>query len=263
MRIIAAALAAALLAAAPLASAAPKDATLVLAFKTDTPTMDPHTESSQIAIMMNRWVMETLMHRTPEGKLIHLLAKSHKWVDSKTLEIELKPGIKFTNGEDVDAEAVKFSLLRPFDPNLKSRQMVRFRVIAKKGAIEVLGKHKVRINLAFPDAGFPNRLGNIGPIVPPKYYSQHDPKYLATRPVGSGPYILKKWERDTVHEYEANPNYWNPEYPKVKRVVVKIIPEAGARVAALVKGEVDVVFDVSPPFWERINKSGLARVVFR
>lgn len=241
--------------------AAPKDATLTLAYGEETPTMDPHTESSQISNQRNRWIMQTIMHRTPEGKLIPLLAKNLKWVDTKTLDIELRSGIKFSNGEDMDAEAVKFSLQRIFDPKLKSRQRRRFRVIKNKKAIEVLGKYKVRFHLAYPDSGFPNRLGNVGPIVPPKYYKSKSTRYLASHPIGSGPYVLKKWVKDEFAEYEANPNSWDPRYPKVKRVIVKIIPEAGARVAALIKGEVDVIFDVPPAMWDRINKSGKARVV--
>ncbi|OGL59817.1 MAG: hypothetical protein A3I72_14145 [Candidatus Tectomicrobia bacterium RIFCSPLOWO2_02_FULL_70_19] len=246
--------------AAP-ASAAPKDGTLVIAFKQENPTHDPHTESSQISNALNRWVIQTLMHRTPQGKLVPLIVKKHKWVNNKTLELELREGIKFSNGEELDASAVKYSLERIHDPKIKSRQKERFRVIGKKNAVEVLGKHKVRINLAFPDAGFLNRLGNVGGIVPPKYYSSKDPIYLTSHPIGSAPYLLKKWVRDDRAEYEANPVFWDPQYPKVKRVISKIIPEDGARVAALIKGEVDVIFEVPASMWDKVNASGKAKVV--
>ncbi len=252
-----------LLSVASYAWAAPKDATLTMGFKSETPTHDPHTESSQLSNMTNRWVMQTIMHRTPKGELIHLLAKSHKWVTPKILEFTLRPGIKFTNGEDMDAHAVKYSMERVFDKKLKSRQRRRMRVIskAKGGKVEVVSKYVVRFHLAYPDVGFVNRLGNVGVIIPPKYYSSKPLRYLATHPVGSGPYILKKWARDDHRVYEANPNFWDPRYPKVKHLVVKVIPEAGARVAALIKGEVDVVFNVPPAMWDRVNKSGVAKVV--
>ncbi|MEK6709438.1 MAG: ABC transporter substrate-binding protein, partial [Nitrospinota bacterium] len=243
------------------AGAAPKDDTLVLAFKSDMPTMDPHVESSAVENARSRWVLQTLLHRTPEGKLIPFVAKGWKWVGEKTLEIELNPGIKFSNGEELDAEAVKYSLMRIHDPKLKSRQIERFRVTAHKDAIEVADKYKVRIRLASPDGGFPNRLGNLGQVVAPKYYSSHEPPFLARTPIGSGPYVVKKWERDTLTEYELNPHFRSAEYPKVKRVIVKIIPEEAARVAALTKGEVDVIFDVPTEMFDRINQSGKARVV--
>ena len=241
--------------------AAPKDGTLVIAYKAETPTMDPHTESSAVSNMRNRWVMQGLMHKTPEGKLITLVAKSYKWVDPKTLEFEIKPGIKFSNGEELDAHAVKYSLDRVHDPKVKSRQIDRLRIIAHKDAVQAVDKYRVRFNLAFPDAGFVNRMGNIGLIVPPKAYAAKEPIFWSSNQIGSGPYMMKKWERDTITEFEANPLFWDSQYPKVKRVVVKIIPEEGARVAALVKGEVDVVFDVPPVMFDRINQSGKARVV--
>ncbi|MEK6709570.1 MAG: ABC transporter substrate-binding protein, partial [Nitrospinota bacterium] len=260
MRALVAAVALAGMFASP-AWAAPKDATLVMAFKADAPTLDPHTDSSQLTYQFARWVMQPLMHRTPEGKLVPYLAKSARWVDSKTLEFDLRPGVKFSNGEDADAEAVKYSLRRIFDPALKSRQSDRMRVLREKDSVEAVSKYRVRLHLAYPDGGFLNRLANSGLIVPPKYYASHDPKYLAARPVGSGPYLLKEWVRDDHALYEANPTFYDPQYPKVKRVLAKIIPEDGARVAALVKGEVDVIFDVPPPMFDRINQSGKARVV--
>lgn len=248
------------LAASP-ALAAPKDATLVMAFKADAPTMDPHTDSSQLTYQFARWVFQPLMHRTPEGKLIPYLAKSARWVDSKTLEFDIRPGVKFSNGEEADAEAVKYSLRRIFDPKLKSRQIDRMRAIRDKDSVEVVSKYRVRLHLPYSDGGFLNRLANSGLIVPPKYYSGRDPKYLATRPIGSGPYLLKEWVRDDHALYEANPTFYDSEYPKVKKVLAKIIPEENARVAALMKGEVDVIFDVPPPMFDRINQSGKARLV--
>ncbi|MEK6712053.1 MAG: ABC transporter substrate-binding protein, partial [Nitrospinota bacterium] len=253
---------AALLAAAPAwTQAAPKDDTLVIAYRADTPTMDPHIESSAVSNMRNRWVIQTLMHKTPEGKLVTLVAKSYKWIDPKTLEFEIRPGIKFSNGEELDAHAVKYSIERVNDPELKSRQVDRMRVVAHKDAVQVVDKYRVRVHLAFPDAGFVNRMGNVGGLVAPKFYASKEPRFLASNQLGSGPYLLKKWERDTLAEYEANPLFWDPQYPKVRRVMVKIIPEEAARVAALVKGEVDVVFDVPPAMFDRINQSGKARVV--
>lgn len=262
LHILAATALAALIAALPSGGqAAPKDATLTIVYKAETPTMDPHTESSAVSNMRNRWVMQGLMHKTPQGKLIPLVAKSYKWIDPKTVEFEIRPGIKFSNGEELDAQAVKYSLERPLDPKTKSRQIDRLRVIAHKDAVQVVDKHRVRISLAYPDAGFVNRMGNIGLIVPPKAYSAKEPVFWSSNQIGSAPYMMKKFVRDTMTEFEANPLFWDPQYPKVKRVVVKIIPEETARVAALINGEADVVFDVPPVMWDRVNKSGKARVV--
>ena len=79
-------------------------------------TMDPHTSSSALATTVHRYVFDTLMHR-PSGTntLVPWAAREVVQVGPRVLEFRMREGVKFTNGEDVDAHAVQFSLMRPLN----------------------------------------------------------------------------------------------------------------------------------------------------
>jgi len=236
-----------------------KEGAITITFGPEPVTMDPHTSSSAITVTVHRYVFDTLMTRLPgEAAPSPWAAKSVKMIDPKTYEFQLREGVKFTNGEDVDAAAVKFSLMRPLDPKLKTVQARIFRGIDR---IEEVSKWVARVHLKSPDPTFPNRTANWGNLVPPKHYSSTDPKVLAIKPIGSGPYKLARWQKDEGMTFEANPGYWHPEIPRVKGLKVVAIPEMGARVAALLKGEVDIIRDIPAQFIPRIEASPRARVV--
>lgn len=236
-----------------------KDGIVTISFGPEPDTMDPHTSSSAITVTVHRYVFDTLMTR-PAGAAtpVPWAAKSATMIDPKTYEFQMREGAKFTNGEDVDAAAVKFSLMRPLDPKLKTVQARIFRGIDR---VEETGKWAVRVHLKRPDPVFLNLVANWGNLVPPKYYSSIDQREAATKPVGSGPYRLAQWRKDEGMVFEANPAYWHPEYPKAKTIRVVAIPEMSARVAALLKGEVDIIRDIPAHFISRIEANPRTRVV--
>ncbi|MDP6367365.1 MAG: ABC transporter substrate-binding protein [Nitrospinota bacterium] len=232
------------------ADAAPKGK-MTFALAGSVKTFDPHKTTGYPLGYHYPLVFDTLVTRSPEGKLVGLLAKSWRLVSPKVVEFKLRKGIKFTNGEDVDAHAVKFSLERIMDPKLKSRQMGYFRSINR---VEVVDKYTARLHTSRPDMFIIRPLAVYGQIVPPKYYKSKKLKYLARHPVGSGPYILKSWKKGSGMVYEANPNYWKPGVPRIKTGVIKIVPEPSTRVSALLAGDVDVA-DAIPPQMVRMVKA--------
>ena len=206
-------------------------------------TFDPHRITGLPLQFAYPLVFDNLFYYDYSGKLIPRLAKSHRQVKPKMWEFKIREGIKFSNGEPLDAHAVKFSIDRIMDPKLKSRQFGFFRSIDR---IEVVDRYTMRIHTKYPDTFLIPPLALLGQVVPPKYYKSHDLKYLARHPVGSGPYRLVKWSKGEELVYEANPNYWRPGVPRIKTGVVKIISEPTTRVSALLAGDVDII-DVVPP----------------
>ncbi len=227
-----------LLAATPLQAAGPQG-TITVTWGTDTYTMDPNTHSGFIASNILRYVFDGLAHRAPpDYELKPYLAKSWKWLKPKLMEMRLRKGIKFHNGEDFGAESVKFTFERIKNPKIKSRQARYFRLLER---VEVVDKHTVHLHFKKYDPSFLRRLTTWALPVEPKHYSKHPLSYLATHAVGTGPYKLVKWVKNQEMVLEANENYWKPGIPKVKRIIQKPIPEEGTRVAGLLKGELDVI----------------------
>tara|TARA_B100000686_G_scaffold50425_1_gene54137 strand:- start:9822 stop:11345 length:1524 start_codon:yes stop_codon:yes gene_type:complete len=216
----------------------------IFGFAGSVKTFDPHRITGFSNSSHYPMVFDNLIFRTKDGKLVPKLAKSYRQINSTLWEFKLQTGVKFSNGEDMDAHAVKFSLERIVNPKLKSRQISYFRNIKK---VEVVDKYTARVHLKKRDMFFLPPLSQYGQIVPPKYYSGKSKKHLARNPVGSGPYILKKWKGKYQFHYEAVSNYWDKRYlPQIKTVIVNIIPEPTTRMAALVAGDVDFADSVSP-----------------
>ena len=235
--------------------AAPKGK-VILGMAGSLTTFDPHTFSSLPISMHHPNVFETLLARAPDGSMTNQLAESYKMVSPKVWEFKLRKGVKFSNGDPLNAEAVKFSFERILDPKMKSRQYRYFKSIA---SVEAVDANTVRIHTKKPDPMLPPFLAIYGFIVPPKYYKKHDKKHLSRNPVGSGPFVLKKWRKGQEVVYEANPNAWRK--PRVKTAVVKFIPESTTRVSALISGDVDVIDNLPPGLSGRVNAGGKTRVI--
>jgi peptide/nickel transport system substrate-binding protein len=220
-------------------------------------TMDPHAASSALTTTMHRYVFDTLTHR-PKGvtKAIPWAAKKVVQVNPTTIDFFMREGVKFTNGEDVDAESVKFSLLRPRIPGYKNVQKKRLRSIKR---VEVVSKWVARVILKKPDPGMVNRMADWGNLVPPKHYANTKPEDVAIKPIGSGPYIMVRWDKGSQMVFKANPNHWNTKIKAIKNARVVPIKESGTKVAALLKGEVDLINQLPSQHLAKVKKSKKAR----
>ena len=216
---------------------------LLIGMPGDPTSFDPHIRNG--LPMFQSWplVFDNILTRDPSGKIMPNLAESWRYVNSKVLELKIRKGVKFHNGEPVDAHAVKYSLDRIFDPKLKGRIKNFYRTIK---SVEVVDSHTVRVHTKNPDRYLLSPLADFSAVVPPKHYGSAKLKDLSRRPVGSGPYRLTKWRKGSEMVFEAVPGYWNPKRQRVKTVVVKVIPEATTRVSALLANSVDMIKNIPP-----------------
>lgn len=236
----------------------PKD-TVVIAQGVDPGTLDPqnHYETPAFNVLLN--IYETLVVRNDEMKLTPLLATSWKLINDTTWEFKLRKGVKFQNGEDFNAAAVKFSLERIADGKNKLKQTTLVGIIDR---VEVLDDYTVRVITTKPYPYLDAQLSNIGAIMPPKYTQEKGPSYIAVNPVGTGPYKFVRWVKDDQLILEANEKYWAGS-PRIKKVIFRPIPEATTRVAGLQTQEVDIIVNI-PPHLARLmdwkGRSSVAKV---
>jgi len=234
-----------------------KNTTITISLGSDLETMDPHTNTSALTTTVHRYLFDTLMHRPNSADLAPWAAKEVIHVDAKTLEFRMREGVKFSNGEDVDAQAVQFSLTRPLQPGFKTVLGPLFRVVDR---VEVVSKWVVRVYMKSSDPGLLRRLADYGHLVPPKYYAGLSQEDAAIKPIGSGPYRLVRWQKGVEIVFEANPDYWKADAPHVKTVRVVPIKEDGTKVAALLKGEVELVNQVPAQYIPKLKSSADTRV---
>jgi peptide/nickel transport system substrate-binding protein len=232
------------------AGGASRDA-VVIAQGVDATTMDPHMRWDTPAINIAMNIFDFLLIRSPELKIEPFLATSYRLVNDTTWELTLRQGVKFHNGEEFNADAVKFSLERLADPKNKLQQTA-LQIIDR---VDIINEFRVQIITKRPFPYLDAQLTNVGAVIPPKYFQEKGQAYISTHPVGTGAYKLVRWLKDDQLELEANPNYWRG-LPRIKRAIFRPIPEDTSRVAGLQTQELDIIVNIPPNLAGLMNWKG-------
>jgi peptide/nickel transport system substrate-binding protein len=221
---------------------------ITIALGSEPTTLDPQLREDGGERAVNDNVYETLMARTPDGKLKPgLVASEPKLVDPKTWEVKLRPGIKFHNGEPFNADAVVYSVKRIIDKKFNSEQISFFSTIVDAKKVDDL---TVRIITDGPDPILLSRLYWMK-MVPPVY--SKDPKF-AEAPIGTGPYKFVRWNRGQNLVLEVNTAYWG-QVPPIKRVTYRFVSDSGTRLAGLMAGEFDIITNLLPEFTKKVPQA--------
>lgn len=213
------------------------------------PTLDPHLNASGISFATYFQIWEGLTNITADGELEPALATEWSYIDDLTLELKLREGVTFHNGEPFDAEAVKWNIERIINPD--ERSAIRSR-LSTVDHVEVVDPLTARLVLNAPSAVLVRALSVVF-IIPPVYFEeQGGSDGFVTAPVGTGPFTYVSGAPGDYIEFAANESYWRGA-PKLSTVEYRAIPEGGARLAALQSGQVDMIQNVP-----LINVEGLA-----
>jgi peptide/nickel transport system substrate-binding protein len=230
---------------------------LITAQSGDVSKFDPHFSTSSNDIRVSFNIFDNLTSRHPDGKLYPGLATEWKLEGQTTWRFKLRQGVKFHNGDPLTSADVKFSIERTYDPTAKTMVATALATIEK---IETPDPSTVVITTKKPDPLLPARLAFYGgQIVPKKYLESVGNDTFNAKPVGSGPVKFGSWVKDDRAVLEANPDYWGGKID-VDRWIMRPIPETAPRIAALLKGEVDVITQLPPDQGERVAGNASTRV---
>lgn len=231
--------------ALPAAQAAvPKDM-LVIGKAADPQTLDP-----AVTIDNNDWTVtypsyqRLVQYKTDSGKgsteVEGDLANGWKASDDqKEWTFTLKNDAKFADGTPVTADAVKQS----FERLLKIGQGPA-EAFPKDLKVEAIDNTTVKFTLSQPFAPFLYTLANdgasiINPVILKEHAADDARGFLAQNTAGSGPFMLKSWQKGQQLVLVPNP-YYAGEKPSFKRVSVKIIGESASRRLQLSRGDIDI-----------------------
>lgn len=214
---------------------------------------DPAFDTHSLALFVYNQMFDTLAVADDKGDLQPALLTSWRVLgDTLTWEFKLRDGVKFHNGEEWDAAALKFNLERYADPKVRSNWRTRTNEIAR---VDVVDRHTVNVVTKRPWAVLLKDLMVLG-MVPPKYYAQVGLDGFSRAPVGTGPFKFKAYDKLSHLTLEAAGATWRGK-PGVAEVVFRRLPEAATRVAALEAGEIDVAVDVPVEDVDRLKAKGL------
>lgn len=240
---------AAIAALAPLAAAAQERADLRIGVEAGPTSLDPHYASLITNIAFARHVFQPLAEQDNRQVLRPAIARSWRVVDDTTWELELDPNARFSDGRPVAAEDIAFTIARAGDvPNSPSSFRYATRPVV---AVEAVGPHTIRIRTNGPFPLLLNQLALVM-IVPKREGVTTAAFNDGSAMIGSGPYRLVSWQPGQPVRYARNDAFAGTP-PAFATVEFRPIANAGARVAALQAGDVDLIEIVPPDQFQRLK----------
>lgn len=222
-----------------------KDDVLNIAWEKELETLNLYYQTAREGVILGRHIFDRLIYRDPEsGEYKGCLAKSFKWIDSLTLEFELREGITFHNGEKFDADDVVFTLNHMSNPDNKVKV---YQYVGWIKNAEKLAPYKVRIHLKEPTPAALEFLAGPVMIYPDQYYQKVGMKEFGVAPVGTGPYKVVNVTPGKEIIMKKNENYFRESplgQPSIGTIRQRTIPEANTKIAELITGGLDWIWQI-------------------
>ncbi|MBO0745540.1 MAG: ABC transporter substrate-binding protein, partial [Candidatus Dormibacteraeota bacterium] len=229
--------------------------TLTVGTGTDADTLDPAAQTTTIVGGMLNMVVEPLVQLNKQGKVVPDLATSWSMSsDGLTYTFNLRQNVKFSDGEPLNAAAVKKSLDRLNSPETFSAQPGTLKVIK---SVTAVNNSKVQIQLKSPFSPFVGAMTQVAAgILAPNSYTEHGNTLAKVAwPVGTGPYTYTGRILGEQLSFSRNPTYWGQK-PAYAKQVYKVVPNAASRVALVRSGQAQAIMTPSPNDLPALEKSG-------
>ena len=241
---------ASLLASLP-AVAAGKDS-VTIGWPSDVTGWDPNQRFTPDAQALYKMVFDQPLDQSPSLKLIPNLIKA--WTlapDGMSLALEFRDDVRFHDGSKMTSADFRWTFFERVKSGQKLDIANSFR---KLKDIEIISPTKAVMRFDSPAPTVPVWLAFLGSFVVPKDYMEKvGLEGFAAKPIGTGPYKLVEYQMNGRIVLERNEDYWGPK-PKLKRVVIEIIKDPSARVAAIQSGSIDLTVGVPVREAERLGK---------
>ncbi|MDF2631792.1 MAG: ABC-type dipeptide transport system, periplasmic component [Caproiciproducens sp.] len=232
--------------------------TLIYAQGADPRGLDPALvddgESAKIMVNIYEGLLKYDKDSTKVGP-----ALAESWDVSKdglTYTFHLRKGVKFQDGTDFNADAVKFNIDRQLAPKVTEDMGYASFVYGSVKDVQVVDANTVKINMKSASTPFLNNLAmSLGaPIISPKALKDNN-NNVNEHPCGTGPYKFVSWTKSQNVVLVRNDEYWGTK-ALTKNVIFKFITDNSARVVALNNGEADVIDGIDATVVKQIEGAG-------
>ncbi|HEV3311012.1 MAG TPA: ABC transporter substrate-binding protein, partial [Chloroflexota bacterium] len=245
--------------------------TLVVASPSDLVNLDPTTSSGDIYTQttftnMYSWLIDYKLGKSKGQQVgeanafVGAIAKSfkirhHYHGFPEVVQFFIRHGLKFANGDPLNADAVKFTYDRVFaQGGVTPFLLSTLSGIPNSGQIDEVNKYEVDFEMSVANKLLFGNMAQFGhSILDPVVIKAHetgDPyadKWLAAGNTGggeSGPYVLASWAPGNQWVLRANPHFYGPK-PSIKTIIEKVVPDASTRLALLKSNAVDIAYGIA------------------
>ena len=219
---------------------------LVITWLSDPQMLTPVVASDAYGTRVFWYVMEYLVHLDIDSPFPKVPGLARSWEvseDGMELTFHLFENATFSDGKPVTADDVIFTWDLATNPKVDSAQE-RSYIEANVEKWEKIDRHTVKFTMKKPYFDAVGVCGNLLPIMPKHVYGQYDEPTLnegiPELCVGSGPFVLEKWDRNDQIVLARNENYWGPK-PALDRIVIRIIANELSNLQEYRAGNVDLI----------------------
>jgi peptide/nickel transport system substrate-binding protein len=169
------------------------------------------------------------------GEVVPWLATEWRLLSPTRWRFKLRDDVRFSNGERFDAHSVKLAVDQILF-GFGARDLVRNSLLPTVAGATLIDNFTIDIETYEPDPLLPKRLSQFYPL-PPRYFTEVGPQRFARQPIGTGPFVVERWDAGRV-VMRANPTSWRP--PAAAGLEFIEIPEPIARRQAIESGQVHI-----------------------
>lgn len=219
---------------------ADKDA--VIAVYSTFTTLDPYDANDTLSQAVSKSFYQGLFGFDADAKLVNVLADSYTVSDDGLIyTIKLKKNIKFHDGTDFNADAVKVNFDRVTNPD---NHLKRFNLFNRIVKTEVIAPDEVRLTLNQPYSAFVNTLAHPSAVmISPAAIKQYG-KEIGFHPVGTGPFEYVNWNPTDSLKVKKFDGYWKKGLPKVDTITWRPIVDNNTRAAVMQTGEAQFAYTI-------------------
>lgn len=248
--------------------------TLTVALSADAESMDPQRVYQKAGLSIMDALFDTLIAIDRADRSTFLPGLAETWTTAPdAIELTLRSGVTFSNGEPFDAAAARFSILRvmdvdpatglPIEDDALKLNSDYSRSYGAVTSVDVVDPLTLRINLSRWDAGLIPALATLA-MLPPKHAAAVGNEGLKTQPIGTGPYTLVEWVPDDHATLVLRDDGWDRARGKavVREVVFRPIPDVATRISELTSGGVQIAQDIPVDQANAVEAGGAKIVAF-
>ena len=231
---------------------------LVIAYNVNLPSWDPTVGPSAVNPTIQgiyQSVFDLFIPQNPDLSFGSGILTGYGWNEDKTkVWMDVREGVTWHNGDPLTPEDVAWSLERAGNP--ETGNPIQF-IWGKIGNYAIDGNRVTADVLAYEPTIFKWMSFLTGYILPKTYYESVGADGFESAPVGTGPYMVEKFERNAFVRLKANENYWGGA-PEFKSVTIKFVTDAASRVAEVESGNAHVTLEMPYEEFDRLKeKSGI------
>ncbi|KQL57391.1 MULTISPECIES: ABC transporter substrate-binding protein [Bacillaceae] len=224
--------------------------TLTIALGTDVVSFDIHDHNNTSTEAVHDNMFNYLFKRDSENEIQPELVDTYEHIDDVTVEMTLKEGVTFHNGDPLTSEDVKFTLERVANDDTL-QEYPNYRQIKE---VDIMDDLTFRVITHEEEPSLFHRLSRLGSSILPKTYIEEEGwDHFLANPIGTGPYQFEEWVRDSQVVMTPYTEYFEGEVDEWDEVIFRVIPENSTRVSELLTGGVDIAVNVPPADWDRVN----------